>query len=98
MKPVPHVVHVISSLKIGGAETVLYDLTRGLHVKGYQQSVIYFHEGPFSAQLCSLGIQVYYVMGLICLYDPVFWWRMYRLLHNLNPDTIHASLWSAGFV
>ncbi len=94
-----HIVHVISSMAIGGAETVLCDIVRGLNVTSlYRHTVIYFHEGPLSKQLCSLGISVYRVTGVVCLYDPIFWWRIYRRVRQANPDLIHASLWSAGFV
>src|ERR1700722_14765890 len=98
MKQTPHIIHIISSLCRGGAETVLCDLVAGLHAKGYRQTVIYFHDGPLRVSLENLGISVYHVTGFFCLYDPVFWWRVFRLLAQLRPQIIHASLWSAGFV
>ena len=93
-----HILHVISSLQIGGAETVLYNLVKGLQDAGYRQSVCYFHEGPYVAKIRSLGIATYQITGAIALYDGIFWWRMCTLLRALRPDLIHASLWAASFV
>ena len=92
------IVHVISSLEMGGAQAVLFDLVRVLPAAQYEQAVIYFHNGPYVERLQNLGVPVYHVRGSLCTYDPTFWWRMFCLLRKLNPDLIHASLWSAGFV
>jgi len=48
--------------------------------------------------LQKLTVPVYHVRGVVCAYDPLFWWRMLQLVRVLRPDVIHASLWSAGLV
>src|SRR5579859_5390998 len=91
------VVHLISSLKIGGAESLLYDLIVGLGNQDYEHHVIYFHHGPHVARLEQLGVSTYQVRGIITLYDPIFFWRLARLIKKLKPDVIHSALWAANF-
>ena len=40
------IVHLISSLKIGGAESWLVDLANHLPREKFEQHVIFFHDGP----------------------------------------------------
>jgi len=90
------VVHVISSLKMGGAEILLIDLIKYLRKQEYDQSVVFFYDGPIKNRIEALNIPVYHVKGLISLYDPVFWVRLYLLLRRAKPDLIHSSLWAAN--
>jgi glycosyltransferase involved in cell wall biosynthesis len=88
-------VHLISSLKRGGAESLLVDLLK--HLDEYEHCVIYFHDGPNQKRIEEQGIQTYKVDGLICFYDPIFWFRLWRLIHVIKPDIIHSALWAANF-
>lgn len=88
--------HVTSSLKIGGAETVLCDLIEGLGNREFEHHVIYFHGGPWEERLRSLGVPLYHVRGFISLYDPLFFFRLFRMIKKLRPDLIHSLLWSAN--
>lgn len=90
-------VHVTSSLKIGGAEAVLCDLVRVLSKDdSFDQSVVYFHDGPNLENIKNFGVKFYQVKGLICLYDPVFFIRLFVILKKLNPNVVHSLLWSAN--
>lgn len=88
-------VHIISSLKQGGAESLLVDLIRNLD--DFEHHVIYFHDGPNRISLQALGIATYHIRGFLCLYDPLFWVRLGVLVHRLKPNCIHSSLWAANF-
>ncbi len=90
-------VHIISSLKIGGAESVLIDLLNALSHDHYEHHVIYFHDGPNRLHIQTLGIPTYHVSGFVYSYDALFWWRLYRLMQQIRPDLIHSSLWAASF-
>lgn len=92
-----HIVHVISSLKLGGAENCLLGLVAYLQKNNYQQKVIYFHDGPIKSQIELLGIPTYKISGYIYQYDPIFLMRLYKLIKKLKPDVIHSSLWAANF-
>jgi glycosyltransferase involved in cell wall biosynthesis len=85
-----HILHIITGLQRGGAETVLVTLATELKQPNYnyQQSVIYFKDGILREQLEILGIRCYKAS-----YISVFW-----LIKKLKPDVIHSSLWSANIV
>ncbi len=89
-------VHLTSSLKIGGAERILYDLVTHLDHQQFEHHVIYFHAGPYVEMLCRNNIPVYQVTGLFFQYDPLFFWRLYRLIKTLKPDCLHTLLWAAN--
>ncbi len=82
---------------MGGAEQVLCSLIERLNSDEFEQQVIYFHDGPHVQTLKNLGVPVYKISGALCLYDPIFCWRLFRLLKKLQPDCLHTLLWSANF-
>lgn len=90
------IVHVISSLHIGGAEILLVELITSLKERGHEQEVIYFYDGPCKQELIDLGIPLHQIRGMWCRYDPVFWWRLYRRIIGLKPHVLHGSLWAAS--
>jgi len=88
--------HVTSSLKIGGAEAVLCDIVRKLGHDQFEHHVIYFHDGPNVGRLASIGAKMYHIKGFAFLYDPIFFARLFFLIKRLTPDVIHSLLWSAN--
>lgn len=90
------ILHVTSSLKIGGAETVLCTLLEQLPRDRFEHHVIYFHDGPMRARIEMHGIPLYPVSGLLALYDPFFWISLYSLIKQINPNHIHSLLWAAN--
>lgn len=91
-------VHIISNLGIGGAETVLYQLLCRLDMNHFDHKVIYFHDGPYAQKIRELGIPVYQVKGLIAPYDPLFLARFFFLVKKLQPDCLHTVLWAANLL
>lgn len=87
------IVHITSSLKMGGAERVLFQLVKA---EPFEHVVIYFHHGPFVQRIADLGVKVIKIDGLICRYDPIFFWRLVCAVRKENPDVIHALLWAAN--
>jgi len=88
--------HITSSLKIGGAEAVLCDIVRKLGHDKFEHHVIYFHDGPNVERMTGIGARLYHVKGFVCLYDPLFFTRLFFLIKRLKPDVIHSLLWSAN--
>lgn len=89
-------VHFTSSLKIGGAETVLFGLVEELIHENFDQIVFYIHDGPYRERLEKLGIPCCQISGCLFRYDVFFFWRLYCLLKKLRPDCLHTLLWSAN--
>ena len=96
MKKKTKLLHVTSSLKIGGAETVLCDLIDGLGTQNFEHHVIFFHDGPRADQLRTMGVPLYHITGFVSLYDPIFFFRLFRAIKKLQPDCIHSLLWAAN--
>jgi len=90
-------VYLTSSLNVGGAEALLVELVDRLRKKGFEQHVVYFHGGPHVKRIQNLGIPTYHVKGLVCLYDPLFFLRLFFLIRRLKPDCLHTLLWAANF-
>lgn len=83
-----HIVHIITGLQRGGAETVLVTLVKELQTYGHRQSVIFFKDGPLRAELEQLGIDTYRVKP----------WHLLSFVRTLRPTVIHSSLWSANLI
>lgn len=92
------IVHITTSLKIGGAERALCLLIEQLGNVDYEHHVIYFHPGPFVKTLQALDIKTYHVKGLVYRYDPVMYLRLSALIKKIHPSVIHAQLWTANIV
>ena len=95
MSKKPVILHVISSLKVGGAEHVLCDLVEGLSDE-YDQHVAYFHKGPLLERLTDLGVQTHSLKGLFCPYEPLSILKFLMLVSKIKPDLVHSSLWLAN--
>lgn len=94
MKNKRKLVHIISSLKQGGAESLIIDMIN--HLNDFEHHVVYFHDGPNRERLQRAGIATSHVHGLVHRYDPLFWFRLWRLVRRLEPDCIHSALWVAN--
>jgi glycosyltransferase involved in cell wall biosynthesis len=88
--------HLTSSLKIGGAERVLYEVVTTLDSEKYDQVVVYFHGGPYEQLFKEKNIPLVHIKGLFFRYDPVFWLRLLKAILQLNPDKMHTLLWMAN--
>lgn len=100
------ILHVITSLKVGGAEATLYNIlenitsNENINKRGglSDHLVCYFHDGPFVERIRKFGIPVYQVKGVISPYDPVGIYRLAKLVKKVKPDIIHSALWSANIM
>ena len=90
--------HFISNLERGGAQAVLYDLVRQLEKKGYHQSVIYLHDGPYYQLFKELELPLYQIKGIVTPFDPIALVRLFKLLKQLQPNCLHTVLWAANWM
>lgn len=91
------IIHLISSLKIGGAESCLVNFLSQCNPAD-AHTVIYFHAGPNVERIEALGIKTYQLSASTLLGVPSALINMVRLIRQLQPDLIHSSLWSANFM
>lgn len=93
------IVHLITSLKFGGAENFLLQLCSNLNKKDItEQVVIYFYDGPIKKEIENLGIKTYKVQGLLFYWDFFAFYKLIKLLKQIKPDIIFSLLWSANFL
>lgn len=90
------VVHLISSLEIGGGQAVLYELVSQLDCRRFDQVVVYFKAGPYVQRFQELGVETVQVTGFLFQYDLLFIYRLFWLINYLKPHCIHTVLWAAG--
>ena len=91
------VLHITSSLKVGGAESLLAQLVPCLQ-KDIENFVIYFHEGPNSEILKNSGVKTFRSWGFFYKYDLFFFIKFFRLIKKIKPDYIHTHLWFANVI
>ena len=95
------VLHVISGLGTGGAETMLVQLASGLQATGLDQHVVSVSgSGPRAEELGALGIAVT-ALGIRSVFDgPGGLFRLTRLIGRLRPRLVqgwmyHGDLFAA---
>jgi glycosyltransferase involved in cell wall biosynthesis len=95
------VMHVISGLATGGAETTLVNLSCELQRNGMRQHVVSVgHQGAYGAQLQSAGVALSTLNVSAQHQAPAGLFRLACLLHRHRPDVVqgwmyHGNLMSA---
>lgn len=95
-----HIVQMIDSLGVGGAERLQVTLAEALAGRGFKMTVISLAdrgETQFVQALRALGVNVH-VLPASTLLEPRRLWRLLRLLRAFKPDMIHAHLTSANVI
>ncbi len=89
-----HVTHLIPTLGIGGSETMLLKLAQHTNRQRYQLSIITFwQDNTLAHQFNALGIKVYQLNRRRSLFPMATLWEVRRVLHQLQPDVVHAWLY-----
>jgi glycosyltransferase involved in cell wall biosynthesis len=93
------VVHIITGLATGGAETMLLKLLTGMNDAQFSNSVIALTDaGPIGDRIRELGIPLT-VLGMSRSF-PMPWdlWRLYRQVRAQMPDVVQTWLYHADFL
>lgn len=91
------IVHIISNLSLGGAQTLLFDITNHLRIKtDVEITVITLDSGEFVSMYKGSGINVIDLNeeGLINL--KIFF-KLKKILKDINPVIVHTHLLKADF-
>ena len=95
----PNILHIITGLGLGGAETVLASLLLNRHLSGFRSSVIsLLDEGHFGPILSAQGIPV------TCLRVSRRWPSLFSLvrlrkaIQGASPDLIHCWMYHPALV
>ena len=93
-----NVLHLISTLGIGGAEIQLVNIVRNLNREVYNSTVCCIAKGgPLTTELSKQGIKVV-VLGQKSRFNPLVLFPLFRLIKTERIDIVHthmfrASLW-----
>ncbi len=94
-----HIVHIISGLGQGGAETVLHRLVTDQDPQTMHTVISLGHEGVFGPRLRAAGISVH-ALGMkdSPLAGLQGLWRLYGLLRRLRPDVVQTWMYHADLL
>jgi glycosyltransferase involved in cell wall biosynthesis len=91
------VLHVIDSLDLGGAQTVLVNLARFHDRTKYEVSVAAMHgRGMFFDALVAEKVEVISLSS--AKFPPAYLWSLPALLCRANYDILHAHLFGANWI
>jgi len=83
-----HIVHVVSSLAIGGQERMILDLARGLRGRGHRVTVISLaHGGALTRSFGAIPLVSLERRGGI---EPSLTWHIADILRGLHADVVHT--------
>jgi len=91
-------IHFITSLEMGGAQAVLYDLVTHLDAQQFEHHIIFIHDGPYRKTLAQAHIPTHQLIGFISPYNALALYRLIKLIKQINPDCLHTVLWSANWL
>ncbi len=95
----PHVVHIISGLELGGAETMLYKLLSTVELSCFRHSVISLSDKGFlGGMLESLGIPVYTLQWRKNKFTLERIFVFFKLIRQLNPDLLQGWMYHGNVV
>ena len=91
------VVHVVSTLKGGGAETLVRELVPHLRTRGVDASIVTMYDaGLTPTELGQIGCEIsdLHRQGRFDFKAP---YRMWRILRLARPDIVHTHGWNGKF-
>jgi glycosyltransferase involved in cell wall biosynthesis len=92
-------VHIISGLGQGGAETMLYKLVSALARQRFEQHVISLRDlGVVGPRIQALGIPVSPLNLRPGITDPRALFKLYRQLRRLAPDVVQTWMYHADLI
>jgi len=92
-----HILHVIDSLDLGGAQTALLNLIQPCDCAVFHHEVAAMHgRGMFADAFESAGIPVHSLSARRC--PPAYVWRLPALLRRGSFDVVHCHLFGANWV
>ncbi len=94
-KPI-HVLQMVDSLDVGGAEGLVLGLTRKLMSDGFRVSVCYCEPGPIADDLTRMGVNVTHIPWH-SRFDPMLPVRMANVIRRDPPQIVHTHLFKSDF-
>lgn len=93
------ILHIISSLEIGGAQRVRLELLRKLISQDHaarDHILLYFNDGPMREKFENIGVKTFRVNGKFLTYGWGAISLIKKIIASFKPDIIHSQLWAAN--
>src|SRR5215510_13796122 len=91
------VLHIITSLTIGGAERLVVSAAKGLPAARFEQAICVLTErGPLAAEAEASGVPVFCVGAFPGLRNPLAFVGLVRTIRAFRPAIVHTHLQSAN--
>lgn len=90
------VVYLIDSLRYGGAEVLLFDLTSRLDSYGISPIVFYCEEGPLIEDFKNRKIPIVH-LSWFARVDPLLLIKMVKEIRKVHPQIVHTHLFKSDF-
>jgi glycosyltransferase involved in cell wall biosynthesis len=96
------ILHIITKLDVGGAQTVVAELARHQHDAGHEVLVVTGLVGPAAASLQQTGVQVQHLVSLVhrplSPQDPKAIRALIKLIRSFRPDVVHTHSSKGGLL
>lgn len=93
------IVHIITGLNIGGAETMLYKLLSGTDKASFDEMVISLTAyGPMAAKIEKLGVKVKYLGLKRSIPNPLIILKLIKLLKREKADLVQTWMYHADLI
>jgi len=93
MTGTPSICHVITGLKTGGAEMMLWKLLSASEFRVRSSVISLRDKGTIGPRLEALGIPVTDIGIRKPLVGPIAWWRLRRAISDCTPDLIQGWMY-----
>lgn len=93
------VLHVITDLHYGGAETLLLETLRALDTERFESTLcLTLRGGALCDRVRELGIPLVELGTRDVLFDVRGIWRLHKVIREVQPDIVHAHLLTADLL
>ena len=91
------VLHIITSLVIGGAERLVVSAANGLPPARFEQAIcVLIERGPLAGEAEAIGVRVFCIGAFPGLRHPLAFARLVRTIRVFGPTIVHTHLQSAN--
>lgn len=91
------VLHVITSLTVGGAERLVIAAACGLSPNRFEHAICCLSEaGALATEAAAAGVPVHTVGAFPGISNPLAFVRLLRIIRNIAPTIVHTHLQSAN--
>ena len=90
------VIHIITGLKQGGAETALFRLVSQSNNNDITNTIVSIQdEGVFGKKFKKIGVEVISLKMKSAFYFPLVVYKLFKLFNKYNPDIIQSWMYHA---